>query len=655
MPNVLVWGKTRDLIAGDLPAGLPVVEVHSFEAARTQGDPRGALLLAEPLTIAAHEEALRAWLRGGAASSTLLVAVAEGATGDDVLRRFPFVDDLLVRPVTAGRLRLRLDRAFDALHNRRVVRQLEEALTRKGDELSELNKIGVALSAERDIKTLLDLILAKSREITAADAGSLYLVERGKDQKIQTDDQLRFKLTQNDSLFVAFEETTMPLAETSIAGYVALTGRPVNVADAYNLPPGSPFRISRSWDEQSGYRTKSMLVVPMRDHKGEVIGVVQLINKKRDAGAVLRPVAVVDEEVIPFTAVDAELVTSLASQAAVAYQNTKLLDDIRGLFDSFVQASVVAIEKRDPTTSGHSKRVAILTVALAEQTAADQSGPFKDVTFTKDQIQEIHYASLLHDFGKVSVREKVLIKGKKLYYGELMLIRQRFAYIKKAREAEFLRSKLDQVLKGLATPELLDQMDANYRAEQEELNDIVKVLEAANEPTILEEDSFSTLIGLPNRTFDDIHGLRQPFLTPNEVQALSIRRGSLSDKERREIESHVSHTYDFLKEIPWTIEFRAVPDIAHAHHEKLDGTGYPKKLRGPDIPLQSRMMTISDIFDALTAWNRPYKSAVPPEKALDILKDEAKQGKLDEALLELFVGARIYRRTLNKEGTEVAR
>ena len=520
----------------------------------------------------------------------------------------------------------------------------------------------MALSAERDINKLLDLILAKSREITAADAGSLYLVERGKDQKVQTDDHLRFKLTQNDSLVVPFEETTIPLAETSIAGYVALTGRGVNVADAYNLPPGSPFRISRSWDEQSGYRTKSMLVVPMRDHKKEVIGVVQLINKKRDAGAVLRPVAVVDEEVIAFTAVDEELVTSLASQAAVAFENTRLLADIRGLFDSFVRASVVAIEKRDPTTSGHSERVAKLTVALAEQADATQSGPFKDVNFTKDQIQEVRYASLLHDFGKVSVREKVLVKGKKLYYGELMLIRQRFDYIKKAREAEYLRGKLDQVLKGLAAPDLLEQMDDRYRKEQGELDDIVKVLEAANEPTILEEDGFSTLVGLPNRTFDDIHGNRQPFLTPNEVQALSIRRGSLSDKERREIESHVSHTYEFLKEIPWTIEFRSVPDIAHAHHEKLDGTGYPQRLRFPEpdkdrreIPLQSRMMTISDIFDALTAWNRPYKDAVPPEKALDILRDEARQGKLDASHPRpLHRGADLMR-TLNEAGTEVAR
>jgi HD-GYP domain-containing protein (c-di-GMP phosphodiesterase class II) len=662
MPNVLVWGRVRDLIAGDLPPGLPVAEVTSLDEARTQADSRGCLLLIDPCVMEAQAELIQKWLGGGGSTGTLLVAVAEAEQGDDLLRRFPFLDDLLVKPVTAGRLRLRLNRAFDALHNRRVVRQLEEKLARKGTELHELNKIGVALSAERDIERLLDMILAKSREITAADAGSLYLVERGKDSDTQEDDLLRFKLTQNDSVLVPFEEFTMPLSETSIAGYAALTGESVNVADAYNLPPGSPFRISRSFDEKSGYRTKSMLVVPMRDHKEEVIGVVQLINKKRDARAVLRPVAVVDEEVMAFTEVDKDLVTSLASQAAVAFENTTLLDDIRDLFDSFVRASVTAIEQRDPTTSGHSARVAVLTVGLAEQADAAQTGPFKDVRFTRDQIQEVRYASLLHDFGKVGVKEKVLIKGKKLYFGEMLLVRQRLSLIRRTLEAEHLRSKLEQVLGGLATPELLAEMDATYRQRQEEVDHIAQIVRQANEPLLLaeervhEEERFRALMDLPNRTFLDADGQHQPFLTLNEVQALSIRRGSLSEKERREIESHVTHTYDFLAQIAWTTEFQSVPDIAHAHHEKLDGTGYPRRLKAKDIPLQSRMMTIADIYDALVAFDRPYKESQSPERALEILRtEEAGRGKIDSDLLDLFIGARIYERTLPKSGAEVTR
>jgi HD-GYP domain-containing protein (c-di-GMP phosphodiesterase class II) len=518
--------------------------------------------------------------------------------------------------------------------------------------LEKLNDIGTSLSAERDINKLLELILAKCREITAADAGSLYLVERGKEQEGAADDQLRFKLTQNDSVLAAFEEFTMPLNELSIAGYVAVSGQPLNVADAYHLPSGSTFQISRTFDEKSGYRTKSMLVVPMRDHHEKVIGVVQLINKKRDAKAVLRPVALVDETVIPFTSVDEELVTSLASQAAVALENTRLIADIRNLFDSFVRAAVTAIESRDPTTSGHSGRVAVLTVGLAEHVDAQDRGRFKDLHFTRDHLQEIRYASLLHDFGKVGVREKVLIKGKKLYVGEMLVLRQRFAYIKRTLEAEHLRAKLDQVLAGRASPELLAQMDRAYDERQHEIDALMRMITQANEPTILEEESFRALMDLPNRSFSDMDGNQLPFLTPNEVQALSIRRGSLSEKERREIESHVTHTYRFLSEIPWTGEYRRVPEIAYAHHEKLDGTGYPRKLPAADIPIQSKMMTICDIFDALVAWDRPYKKSVPVERALHILGDEAASGKLDKDLLGIFVEAKIYEKTLPKAGTE---
>ncbi|HET7745766.1 MAG TPA: HD domain-containing phosphohydrolase, partial [Vicinamibacteria bacterium] len=414
---------------------------------------------------------------------------------------------------------------------------------------------------------------------------------------------------------------------------------------------GSPFKVSRAFDEKSGYKSRSMLVVPMRDHQDAIIGVVQLINKKRDAKVVLRPLSLVEETVIPFTSVDEELVTSLASQAAVAFENARLIQDMRNLFESFVTASVTAVESRDPTTSGHSKRVAILTVGLAEKLDSIDAGPFREVSFTRDQLQEIRYASLLHDFGKVGVREKVLIKGKKLYVGEMLVIRQRFAYIKRTLEAEHLRAKLEQVQAG-ASPELLAEMDRAYDQQRQEVDGVLKMVLAANEPSILEEESFRALMDLTTRTFTDIEGQHQPFLTPNEVSALSIRRGSLSEKERREIESHVTHTYRFLSEIPWTGEFRRVPEIAYAHHEKMDGSGYPRRLAASEIPIQSRMMTISDIFDALVAWDRPYKKAVPVEKALDILHQEAGSGKLDRPVLDIFVEAKIYEKTLPRAGAE---
>jgi HD-GYP domain-containing protein (c-di-GMP phosphodiesterase class II) len=649
MSSILVWGKLRDLIAGDLPTGTAAVEISSLAELRERLDgPHGNLVLVDRPHLEAEGEALERWLGSEGSLRVVVVAVADPADADDILKRFRCLDDLLMKPVTASRVRLRLERTLETIHSRRVIQQLDSALTRKSQELHELNKIGVALSAERDIDKLLNLILAKTREITAADAGSLYLVERGKDPA----QQLKFELAQNDSVTVSFEKKLMPLNEESIAGYAALSGQSVNVADAYNLPPGSKYTISRSFDQKSGYRTKSMLVVPMRDHQEKVIGVIQLINKKRDPKVVLRPVSLVEESVIPFTAVDAELVNSLASQAAVAFENTLLLQDIRNLFEGFVDASVTAIESRDPTTSGHSRRVAKLTVALAEKVDSLEAGPFREVHFNADQIREISYASKLHDFGKVGVREKVLIKGKKLYVGETLLIRQRFAYIRKSLEADHLRAKLEQVLQGQAPVSLLAQMDRAYDERIAETEQILRTILQANEPTILEEDSFRALMSLPSRTFTDGDGNLQPFLSPSEVSALSIRRGSLSEKERVEIESHVTHTFNFLSEIPWTGELSKVPQIAYAHHEKLDGTGYPRRLVAAEIPIQSRMMTISDIFDALVAWDRPYKKSVPVEKALAILKEEVSHGKLDQALLDLFIAAKVYEVTLPRAGAE---
>jgi HD-GYP domain-containing protein (c-di-GMP phosphodiesterase class II) len=655
MANILVWGKTRDLIAGEIPAGIAADEVETLAAVQGVVDGKGStLILADPARLHAERAALEAWIRGGGNRRALLVAAADARDADDLIRRFPFLDDVLIKPLTPTRLRLRLDRALDTINSRRVIEQLDDALVRKSQELHELNHIGVALSAQRDIDKLLELILLKCREITASDAGSLYLVERGREHETSADDQLRFELTQNSSVVYPFQKSKMPLSEASISGYAALSGQIVNVADAYHLPAGSPFKVSRSFDEKSGYRTKSMLVVPMRDHQNTVIGVIQLINKKRDARVVLQPVQLVEEAVIPFTSVDEELVTSLASQAAVAFENARLIQDIKDLFDSFVKASVTAIESRDPTTSGHSSRVATLTVGIGEKLDALDTGPFQDVRFTRDQLQEVRYASLLHDFGKVGVREKVLIKGKKLYVGEMLLIRQRFSYIKRTLEAEHLRAKLEQLQSGPAAADLLLEMDRAYEGQREEIDSLLRTIVQANEPTILEEESFRALMDLTGRSFADVEGSRQPFLTPNEVAALSIRKGSLSEKERREIESHVTHTFRFLSEIPWTGEFRRVPEIAYAHHEKMDGTGYPRRLKATEIPIQSRMMAISDIFDALVAWDRPYKKAVPVERALNILRDEAGTGKLDRQILDVFIDAKIYEKTLPRAGAEAA-
>ena len=518
-----------------------------------------------------------------------------------------------------------------------------EEIARLGRELSELNAIGIRLSAERSPAALLEVILTKAREITNSDAGSLYLVEHEADGNAR----LFFALAQNDSLEVPFRATTLPLSRTSVAGYVALTGAPVNLADAYTPPEGSPFSINRSFDEQTGYRTKSMLVVPMRTPQGETIGVLQLINCKPGAGGRLVDADDVALRVQPFGARYETLAGSLASQAAVALANSRLFQNVRQLFEGFVGAAVTAIESRDPTTSGHSFRVSELTVGLAEAVDRCEQGPYATARFTTDELMELRYAALLHDFGKVGVREHVLLKAKKLYPGELDRIRQRVALIKRGLELKYTGKKLETLLargrRGFDRQ--AKAIDAELAAFLGELDDHLDRIVMANEPSVLPSDVVEHLRGLALQTFEDHLGNHQAVITSEEARILAIPRGSLTDTEMDEMRSHVVHTWEFLKRIPWTKEFRRIPEIARAHHEKLDGSGYPLGMKAPDIPLQSKIMAIADIYDALTAADRPYKKAVPLEQALDILDGERRMGTLDGELFDLFVTARIFDRT----------
>jgi HD-GYP domain-containing protein (c-di-GMP phosphodiesterase class II) len=656
MAHVIIWGDPRSVLAGT-HAG--AVVVRSFAGLQAALDGRGAALVLAGLSeLTAEQGPVEAWLKNGAAKRVWLVAATEAGDGDGLLERFPFLHDVVARPVSPTRLRLTLERAFETMNARGTLLQLQDAYERRGAELSVLNKIGMQLSAERDIDKLLDLILQKSREITGADAGSLYLVQRATENGNGGEDKLRFKLAQNDTMPLPFEERAVPLDKSSIAGYVAVTGETQNVHDAYQLPEDSPFRISRTFDDVSGYRTKSMLVVPMRDHQDTVIGVVQLINKKRDRSAVLRLKALVDEQVIPFTSVDKELVESLASQAAVAFENADLLKRMRDLFDDFVDAAVAAVEQRDPTTSGHSKRVAELTVGLMEKVDQIQTGPLAAERYTRDQVEEVRYAALLHDFGKVAVQERYLRKERKLYAGQLIALRQRFAYILRSLEADYLRAKVHALESGDASPQRLAAIEAEYQQRRTEAERVRDMVEQANQPTVVEAERERLLASLPTRSFpmlekdaevedQDSFPVEEwsngPWLSAKEVELLSIRKGSLSAGERKKIETHVSQTYEFLKKLPWTGELRRVPEIAWAHHEKLDGTGYPRGLKAPQIPRQSQMMTISDIFDALVATDRPYKKAVTEEKAREILGKDAQGGLLDPELLQVFLEIQTWR------------
>ncbi len=535
-----------------------------------------------------------------------------------------------------------IKRSYQFLYQKQRADHLEKQLSERTRELQEISDVGSALSTVRDHSVLVTMILSKARELSRADAGSLYLLDKVDDHEV-----LRWKLAQNDSIDVgAFEETVLPATRKSLAGYVAMTGETLVIPDAYNLPPEAEYEINRSFDEKNGYLTKSLLVFPMTNHAGDVIGVLQLINRRRTGAPARLNTRNVPENVIPFDDDTAQIMRALASQAAVAVENNLLYESIERLFEGFVTASVTAIEQRDPTTSGHSFRVADLTVELARVIDRIDFGPYRDVSFTLEQVREVRYASLLHDFGKVGVREQVLIKEKKLYPQQLENIRGRFEFVMKSVESDANRKKVDYLLEH--GREGFDEFAR--RLDEETAETILKLqrdfafIAQSNEPTVLPEGEFQYLLQLATRDYEDVRGERRRLVEGEEARILSIRKGNLDGAERLEIESHVTHTFNFLQKIPWTRDLAAVADIAFAHHEKLNGRGYPRKLSAGDIPLQSRMMTVSDIYDALTASDRPYKRAVPTDRALDILRMEVSDGLLDQQLVDTFIEAKVFER-----------
>jgi HD-GYP domain-containing protein (c-di-GMP phosphodiesterase class II) len=563
-----------------------------------------------------------------------------------------------------------IDNAIRDIHRGDLHHEVTERLRVAYAEIDDLDAIGMALSAEHEIPRLLDMILTKARQITAADAGSIYLVAGAQDTPSSTAKPhlvasdslrgisgvlhgneiarrgagatpplvLRFVWAQNDTVSPPLGEMVVEINEASIAGHVAMTGECVHLDDAYNPPPGLPYRINRSFDAKLGYRTKSILTVPMRNEKDEVVGVLQLMNSRRDPAAKLTSPSDVAAHVVPFTVHHRELIMSLASQAAVALQNSRLLASIENLFEGFVRASVVAIEQRDPTTYGHSFRVAQLTLALAEAVNRTTSGPLAHIQFTPNQMKELRYAALLHDFGKVGVREDVLLKATKLRPLQLESLRQRFLFAKRTAEVELLREQLQFLLNHgeFAYRQKEQQAETGLREYWAQLNSLWDCIQRSNLPTVTPETVCTELAEAAGWTYSDLDGKPQPLVTDEEALLLSIPKGSLDPDERAQMEAHVIYTVHFLRQIPWTEEVRGVIAIAAGHHEKLNGSGYPYQLSAPEISVQTRMITIVDIFDGLTASDRPYKKAASPKVALDILRAEADEGAIDPVLFELF-------------------
>ncbi len=538
-------------------------------------------------------------------------------------------------------LYLAAHRALELLETKNRAESRGRSLRRYRYELGELLDIARAMTTVRDVDKLLGVILEKSRFVTGADAGSIYILEPAPGDGGAM--VLRFKLTQNESVTFDSREFTMPLSERSIAGTAALNKTSLRIPDVYDLPAGSKFRFDPSLDRRTGYVTRSMLVAPLISQRDEVIGVIQLINKKRDPSHRLLTKADVDQQVIAFDERSEELLGMLAAQAGVSLETAILYGDIRKMFEGFVKASVEAIESRDPTTSGHSRRVAELTVTLARVVDGETSGPYAGASFKPEDLRELEYASLLHDFGKIGVREKVLVKAKKLYEERLELVRSRFDYVARSIEADVLARKV-RLLETGGSRESLEALDRELAKRRAEIDGAWEAVCTANEPTVLSSGDFQRIEAIAKETFVDLRGEVRRLLDDEETTCLKVNRGSLTPQEFDEIRSHVSHTSRFLSQIPWGKALSRIPIIAGAHHEKLNGTGYPNRLHAEEIPVQSKMMAVADIYDALTASDRPYKKAVPLDKALGILDFSVKDGHLDAELVRIFKDAKIWER-----------
>jgi HD-GYP domain-containing protein (c-di-GMP phosphodiesterase class II) len=575
------------------------------------------------------------------AHATTIVVADPGASETRWLADSPHVGGWLVRPLDPAAVIAMLRSARALVLERADARRLRDLAGSLVTETERLLQIGVALSAQRDVPLLHEMIIRSARELTRADAGSLYLLE--KDEQGET--KMRFAVAQSGPDDAGTHlGAVMPLSRASLAGFVALTGNPVRIDDAYVIPESAEYRFNQSFDKQNNYRTKSVLMAPMRDHENAVVGVIQLINRKPSFELKLTSPAMTEKVVEPFTERDESVLVSLASQAGVALENKALLTSIQDLFEQFVRASVKAIEVRDKSTQGHSSRVAELTVAQAEAANKVDTGQFRDLHFDEDALREMRYAALLHDFGKVAVPEYIFGKAKKLPDGKLDTVRLRFLLAINQIEALAARRKFDLLRDGatLVDPRIR-AIDADSASRAGELQALLQTVETANEPRVVADEVGALLDSIVGKTYLDLDQER-PLLETAEFDYLRIPRGSLSNDERRKMEQHVTQSFYFLREIPWSkTPWRNVPDLAYGHHEHLDGTGYPRGLKGTEIAPQVRMLTIADVFDALTANDRPYKAAMPIDRALDILvKEFAQRGKVDTELLDLFIATKVY-------------
>jgi len=505
---------------------------------------------------------------------------------------------------------------------------------RSGDDdlvqrLEKLNDIGTSLSAERDINRLLETILAAAKAIMRADGGTLY--------RVTEENTLRFEIVRTTSLKYYLGGTTgnpvpfypVPLYKdghpnhANISAYAALTGRTVNIADAY-IEQGFDFSGTRNFDKKTGYRSKAFLTVPMKNHDNEIIGVLQLINPSDPRTG----------EIVAFSAADQRLAESLASQAAVALTNRMLINQLEELFESFIGMINTAIDEKSPYTGGHCQRVPMLTMLLAEAAAATNQGPLADFTMSDRDRYELKLAGLLHDCGKVTTPVHVVDKGTKLetIIDRIQVIDTRFEVLKRDAEIEMLKD---------GSPAARERHAGRIR----QLDDDRAFLRNANIGSErMSDEDVARVERISTYRWKDISGNDAPFLSAEEVQNLTIRSGTLTAEERKIINHHIVATIRMLEALPWPKHLRKVPEYAGGHHERMDGKGYPRGLTREQMSIPARVMGIADIFEALTAKDRPYKRGKTLTESLEILGRFKQNGHVDPDLFDVFVREKVYLR-----------
>jgi HD-GYP domain-containing protein (c-di-GMP phosphodiesterase class II) len=539
-----------------------------------------------------------------------------------------------------------LDAACRLAATRLRAARLEQEIARSDDEFDKLSRIGIALMDERDRISLIKLILVQAKRLTESDGAGLLLLTKDE----QGIPELRPALYDFDSLpDLGLPEIDFALDDTSIVGHAGLTKKPVVVADVQGLSSNASFVGSTEFQRRFKYVARSMLAVPMLTHRDEVLGVLFVVNRKSDPNVVIKTAEDAERYVLPYTNREIRLACSLASQAALSIENVRLYQQIEHILESFVKAAVSAVEARDLGTAGHSLRVAALTHDLAEAVERTPRGPYRGRRFTRGQLRELHYAALLHDFGKITVREDLLVKAKKLPPVLWERVDSRFDVIHRTIQLEYYMRRVEQCRLDGGEPQASAHLEAELAEQLHELEQMREIVSAANEPTVLEESPTIALIDIAARTFQCADGSSSPYLTPDELCFLQLPRGTLDDRERAEIELHVDHTQQFLAQIPWTDDLKNLVTYAYGHHEKLNGSGYPRRLTSEEIPVQTRMITLADIFDALTEGDRPYRTAVTPERAIDIIRGEALAGMLDRDLVDIMTESQVYKRILEED------